>query len=279
VPRARGDFSACEEALEHALYHARRAGSSEEARVLVSLSDMLVYGPAPVEEGLQRLARLLEEARGNRVTEMGILAPMSALLGMRGEFDGARALCARVDVICNDLGLRLALIALTETLGEIELLAGDAVAAEAAFRRGYEIALEAGTGSFTAFQGGLLAGALLDQGRVADAEPLVLQSEAAAASDFGAQTRWRRTRAQLESLKGNHERAIALAREALDIAAGTDALNMQGDAALRLAEVYRSADRKDSAERTARQALGLYERKGNVVSAARAASLLRERVA
>jgi tetratricopeptide (TPR) repeat protein len=280
VPRARGDFRACEEALEQALWHARRAGiAKEEARVLTALCDVLVYGPEPVDTALRRCAVLRERASGNRVTEAGVIAPMSALLAMRGEFDEARALCGEVEGICNELGLRLVLIGLTEILGAVERLAGDPVAAEAALRRGYEIAVAAGTGSFTAFQGGLLAEALLDQNRVDEAEELVLQSETAAASDFGAQMHWRRTRAQLESLRGRHEQAIALARQAVAIVADTDALNMHGDAAIRLSEVLGRAGQPDQAERAAREALRLYERKGNVVSARRAATFLAEPVA
>jgi class 3 adenylate cyclase/tetratricopeptide (TPR) repeat protein len=275
VPRARGDFRACEEALEQALHHARRAGiAKEEARVLTSLCEILVYGPVPVEEALRRCEVLRQRASGSRLTEAGVLAPISALLAMRGEFDEARALCTKLEDMCNELGLRLVMIGLTETLGAIERLAGDHVAAEAALRRGYEIALAAGTGSFTAFQGGLLAEALLEQERLDEAEELVLQSETAAASDFGAQTHWRRTRALLESLRGRHETAIDLARAAVEIAADTDALNMGGDADLRLAEVLQRAGRTDEADAAARDALKRYEQKGNIVSARRAASLL-----
>jgi tetratricopeptide (TPR) repeat protein len=279
VPRAHGDFRACEEALEHALDHARRAGiAKEEARVLSSLCDILVYGPAPAEDALRRCGALRERARGNRLTEASVMAPIASLLAMRGEFDGARALCADVERMCEELGLRLILIGLTETMGAIEQLAGDAVAAESVLRRGYEIASASGNASFVAFQGGLLAEALLAQDRFDEAETLVHQSETGAASDFGAQTHWRRTRAKLESAIGHHERAIELAREAVDIAAGTDALNMHGDALMRLAEVLRASGRSKEAELAARAALELYERKGNIVSAQRAAALLAEPV-
>jgi class 3 adenylate cyclase/tetratricopeptide (TPR) repeat protein len=279
VPRAHGDFRACEDALEHALHHARRAGiAKEEARVLGSLCDILVYGPAPVEEALRRCTVLRERAKGNRLTEAGVMAPMASLLAMRGDFDEARALCAEVERMCEELGLRLTLIGLTETMGAIEQLAGDPVAAESVLRRGYEIASASGNASFVAFQGGLLAEALLAQDRIDEAADLVHQSEAAAASDFGAHTHWRRTRAKLESARGRHDRAVELAREAVEIAGGTDALTMHGDALMRLAEVLRAAGRSKEAESAARDALELYERKGNVVSAQRATALLADPV-
>jgi len=280
VPRARGDFAACEDALEHALHHARRAGIvKEEARVLTSLCDILVYGPAPVEEALRRCVAMREQASRNRLIEAGVIPPMATLLAMRGDFDEARARCAEVEALCQELGLRLVLIGLTETMGAIERLAGDFAAAEAVLRQGYEIASAAGTGSFVAFQGGLLAEALMAQERLDDeVEQLVEQSEAGAAGDFGAQTQWRTTRAKLESLRNRHDRAIELAREAVEIAAGTDALNLHGDALTRLAEVLRDAGRTDEAESAARDALALFERKGNIVSSQRATTFLADPV-
>jgi len=111
-----------------------------------------------------------------------------------------------------------------------------------------------------------------------EVEQLVEQSEAGAAGDFGAQTQWRTTRAKLESLRNRHDRAIELAREAVEIAAGTDALNLHGDALTRLAEVLRDAGRTDEAESAARDALALFERKGNIVSSQRATTFLADPV-
>ena len=54
----------------------------------------------------------------------------------------------------------------------------------------------------------------------------------------------------------------------------TDHLNHQGDALLDLAEVLRSAGKSDEAAAVVTDAAGRYERKGNVVSAERARSLL-----
>jgi hypothetical protein len=54
----------------------------------------------------------------------------------------------------------------------------------------------------------------------------------------------------------------------------TDQLNRQGDALLDLAEVLAAAERLDRAAGAIREAAELYERKGNVVSAARTRSLL-----
>jgi hypothetical protein len=58
------------------------------------------------------------------------------------------------------------------------------------------------------------------------------------------------------------------------LAEGTEFLNMHGDAALDLAKVLHSLDRRDEAAGHAKTALDLYERKGNVVSAGEAGGFL-----
>jgi tetratricopeptide (TPR) repeat protein len=176
--------------------------------------------------------------------------------------------------VFDDLGLRLVQVSLSERIGMVELLAGDPRAAEVALRRGYEIASAAGDAAFVGFQAGLLAEALIAQDRFGDAEPYAHESEVRAAGDIGAQMGWRRTRAKLESVHGRHEHAIELGREAVEIAAGTDALTMHGDALVRLAEILRAAGRDEDAAATALRARELYERKGNVAAVRAAASLL-----
>jgi tetratricopeptide (TPR) repeat protein len=275
APRARGDFAASEVAVERALVHARRAGDrQEQARSIEALCAILEYGPTPVEEALRRCDELLEVAEGNRLAETYILGTTAALKAMRGDFDEARALCARVEAIYEDLGLRFALVGLTEIVGTIELLAGEPRAAERALRRGYELLGSAGDASMVAFQAGLLAEAVLAQGRAEEAEGLVRLAKDAAASDIGAQIHWRAAKAKLEALRGRDEPAIALAREAVEIAGRTDALNMHAGAVLRLAEVLHLAGHGHEAARAAQEAASLYERKGNVAAAPIAAAVL-----
>jgi predicted ATPase/class 3 adenylate cyclase len=279
APRARGDFAASEEAVERALHHARRAGDAhEEARIVDNLCAILVYGPTPAQTAIRRCTELLDSTGGNRLVESYVMSSLALLKAMRGEFEEARALCARAEKIYDDLGLRLALVALTEIAGTIELLADDLPAAETALRRGYDILSAAGEASFVAFQAGLLAEVVVRQGHIEEAEQLAQLSEDGAAGDIGAQTQWRRTRARLEAERGRHEQAIDLAREAVDVASRTDALNMRADSLVRLSEVLRLAGRANEAESAARDALELYERKGNIVSAQRATALLAEPV-
>jgi hypothetical protein len=70
--------------------------------------------------------------------------------------------------------------------------------------------------------------------------------------------------------------AEALAGEAVALAARTDFLNFNGDALVDLAGVLRIAGRSGDAIPVVEEAIALYERKGNVVSAAKARALLEE---
>jgi hypothetical protein len=68
----------------------------------------------------------------------------------------------------------------------------------------------------------------------------------------------------------------SLAREAVALAEATDNINRLGDAFMALAETLRLCARPNDAAIAAREALSLYEKKGNVVSAETARARLRE---
>jgi class 3 adenylate cyclase/tetratricopeptide (TPR) repeat protein len=272
APRDRGRFATSQDAIERSLRHARRAKSGqEEARSADSLCTVLLLGPAPATEAIRRCEELAEQAVGNPLMEASVFISLGGLKAMQGEFDDARELSGRSGAIYEELGLRLPLIGWTEVAGWIELVAGDAPAAEALFRRGYELLPEAAHTAFGAFQAGLLAEALLARGREDEAERLARESEAGAATDdIAAQLRWRMIRAELDARTNEAEGAVAVASEAVELAAGTDALNMHADALLALAEAFRAAGRDDDAAASIRHAIDLYGQKQNLVGADRA---------
>jgi hypothetical protein len=68
--------------------------------------------------------------------------------------------------------------------------------------------------------------------------------------------------------------AEAPALEALALVERTDMLDLHGDVLLALADLDRAAGRVVAAEARSARAIGFYERKGDVVSAARARSRL-----
>jgi ATP/maltotriose-dependent transcriptional regulator MalT len=91
---------------------------------------------------------------------------------------------------------------------------------------------------------------------------------------LGGRMRWRRARARVLARRGELEAAERLAREALELVAGTDALNDHADTLLDLAEVLRLAGRGEQAARAVGEAIVLYERKENVAMATQARRLL-----
>ena len=121
----------------------------------------------------------------------------------------------------------------------------------------------------------MLAQAVYAQDRAEEADALCRVSERIAApEDIGTQVVWRGVRARILARGGDTEEGETLAREAVRLAEPTDQLVMQADALLDLADVLEWAGKPAEAEAALRRALELYERKGDIVSAARARSVL-----
>jgi hypothetical protein len=78
---------------------------------------------------------------------------------------------------------------------------------------------------------------------------------------------YRLTGARLHAEAGLGAEAEAIAREALEIVADTDLLELHGDVLVVLGDVLRRGGREQDGRDRIEQALALYERKGDVVSA------------
>jgi tetratricopeptide (TPR) repeat protein len=76
-------------------------------------------------------------------------------------------------------------------------------------------------------------------------------------------------RAKVLARRGEHAEAERHAREAVAIGEETEVLDAQGDTYADLAEVLLLAGRAEEAAEAFEQALARYERKGNIVMAAR----------
>jgi tetratricopeptide (TPR) repeat protein len=267
---ARADF-----ALEEALEHARRAGNQQqEVQLYYGYARSAVWGPTHVEEALRRQESFMRRFDGNRLVEAECVRNMAALEAMRGNFDAARHLLDRSSGILSELGATLRGSG-SVVPGIVELLAGDAVAAEERFRASYAALGRAGERNARATAAAYLARALYAQGRYDDAERFTTTSERLAASDDeAARVEWSTTRAKILALEGRHDEADLLSSEAAALAARMDDVEAQAHALLDRAEVMRIGGRPRDARALVTEAVDVLERKGNVVGASHARRLL-----
>jgi hypothetical protein len=84
-------------------------------------------------------------------------------------------------------------------------------------------------------------------------------------------------RAKVWARRGELDEAEAAAREGVALAEATEFVDLRGESLLALAEILRLAGRNDEAADATRQALAIWEAKGNVVHAERARVLLAQR--
>jgi ATP/maltotriose-dependent transcriptional regulator MalT len=240
-----------------------------------------LLGPMEVTAAIDRIEEIGRQAEGSPVVEATVLITGALLEAMRGGFDLARERIARGRTILEELGQGLrAAVAPASQLGRVELLAGDPVAAEVALRAGYEGLDRMGETAYLSTLAVDLAEAIYEQGRLEEAERVTEQSEQAAAlDDVASQIGWRCVRGKVVALRGDADEGERLARDAVELAEKTDYLDLQGTALTALAEVLDHAGRREEAASVAGEAERIFERKGNVVSAARARAIWADRSA
>jgi DNA-binding SARP family transcriptional activator len=267
-------IAVADDAWRRAAGHASQAGDQRELfEILGWRASAAVWGPTPVREAIGRCVSIREQVRASPVAVAVTLHPLGLLHAMDGDFDRARRLVRQGNEILDELGRLHSAVSHHEAL--VELLAGRPAAAEERLRLGYRRLEEMGERALLATTAAMLAQALQAQGRLQDADAFCLVSErTAAAEDLPTQVKWRGVRAKLLGWEGRAGEAAALAREAVRLAAPTDMLTMRADALLDLAEILRLSGPSAEADAAARQALALYERKEDRVSAARARPLL-----
>jgi tetratricopeptide (TPR) repeat protein len=193
------------------------------------------------------------------------------LFALQGSFADARDQYERARAMLEDLGVKVLAASTSIDSGPIEMLAGDAEAAERELRRDMERLDAMGEKFLLSTVYAYLGQAVLAQGRLDEAEELSRTCEQVAlVDDAEAQSIWRRVRAQAVASRGDDEKAVALAEDAVVIIRKTDSPLLKGDALMDLAEVFRLSGRPDDGVGPLREALELQESKGNSVGAERA---------
>jgi class 3 adenylate cyclase/tetratricopeptide (TPR) repeat protein len=265
-----------EVALERALLHAKSgAMEREEARILARAAAAAFLGPRKVGAAVARCEKLLKQARGNPLAVASILLATGALRAMEGDTAGGRVDAEQAKRMVQELDLPLAVGEAGQFSGMIEMIAGDFARAESEFRFSCEVLAEMGERSLLSTSAGLLAAALCNQARYAEAlEPTYVAERDGAEDDLATQELWRISRARCLAHDGDCQSAERLAHEGVALIAESDFLNMRADALVGQGEVLTLAGKRDDAEAALTCAVQLYEEKGNRVSAERAHALI-----
>jgi hypothetical protein len=225
---------------------------------------------------IARSQQIMEQLQADRHTAALVLRPVAHLHAMAGRIDVAHHLLTDSNAMLGDLGVSLH-SAVAHYDAFVGLLGDDAPAAEAVLRTGYEQLEAMGERALLATTAALLAEALLAQDRDEEAWSFVETGEAAAApDDLNAHMLCRSVRARLLVRQGRIAEADRISAQAVALAAKTDWLSDHGDALVARAQVLRAADETSVAIVTVREAVALYEQKGNATSAERARSLIED---
>ena len=273
-----GKAAVSEQVFERGLHHARAAGNRRvEGEILRRLALVIDIGPAPAEEGIQRVGAIMAASHGDQRVEVGALRALADLQGMRRHFDEARRHIARAKSLAAELGDHVALAAVHRDAGFVEARAGDPVAHEREARIGYEILDRVGDVGHLSSAAPDLGDAIYRQGRYQEALEIAEFSRSITLlGDVDAEVRGLGLLARAKARLGSVEEAEPLAAEAVRLATATDYLELHGNALMNQAEVLTLAGKRAEATPAVRAAIELFGRKGAVVEQGRAQALLQE---
>ena len=266
-----GHAQAAAEAWEQAAAHARGSGADHERNEILGwVASAMFFGPVPVPDAVRRCEAMGEEVSGDPAAVAHTRQPLAGLHAMEGRFEVARELLVESNAVFEELGMTLS-SAVSHHAATVEMLAGDAAAAEVTLRNSYATLVGMGETSFLSTTAAYLAAALFAQGRHDEADRFAEESERLAAEDdVLTQVLWRGVRARTLALRGSFGEAERLAWHAVLMSEDSDFLNHRAAALVDLAIVLHQAGRADEAQTAFADGLRLFEQKGNTVAADRA---------
>ena len=250
----------------------RASGMSRRVRTEVAAQLVVnaYFGAVPVEDAfgiLDRAAEIRGESLTGRAHDTRV---RGALLGLSGRFDEAHDAFEEAEALYEELGTPSIRVTTNQVVGETLRLEGRLDDAERVFREmneAYDAMEEKGFNSTVC---AVLAHILCDQSRFDEAEPFARRSrEMSADDDFASQSEWRTAQARVLADRRRFDEALALVEEAVAIAEVTDYLDWQAQGHEVRGIVLEAAGRGDDARAAYEDALDRFERKGNVVAAAR----------
>ena len=266
-----GGYDKAAEAAEHMIEHATAAGDKRmAARGAAGFASVALRGSLAVSDMIERCERLTAQVEDDRRSHAVVAGVLAQLYAMRGEFDRARELCETQRQMLAELGPSVTALSTSIERARVELLAGDLEAAERELRSD-DVALEAlGERYYRSTIVGMLAWVLALDGRAEEGEAAVETArDLTDEDDVLSMVLWRTARARLLADAGRADEALVEAEAAVTIATDSADIDLLGDAKAELGETLYRARRIDEAGPPWREALALYERKENLVSASR----------
>jgi class 3 adenylate cyclase/tetratricopeptide (TPR) repeat protein len=262
----RGDASGAIPDLERAAACAREAG--DRVQEVESMRAILLAertGMTPVDDAIERIERIRRDSQMGLRLHVATLYHLGGLKGMQGDFDAARALLGEAMALGEQLGLRTTLAGMAYYSAEVELLAGDAAAAEAFIRPACDELERIGDWGHYATMASALVEALVLQGRADEAvRPAELSSLHVIEDDMDAQVTTRCNRVRLLLAAGDAAEAERVAREAVAAALQTEFHDRRADALAALAASLQAQGRLEESARALEQAIVVCAQKGNV---------------
>ena len=269
--RCRSDEA--EPAWRRALHHLRRAG---DQRITDECFGWYVgvplLGPMPCDRALEVLRGYESETRGSVQAAWELQATFAWILAYQGHVDQARRIMGEYDRLLRELGRRETAAFARQMIGWVELIAGNFEEAERL--AGVAVSeLEAMGSEVSGIHWAIRAQALYELGRYDEAEAAVKRG-AERFADVSTQVMQRSIEAMVLARRGLFDDAERIARDAVVEMDSSDFPSERGDARMALAEVLQLAGRTQEAADAIREAIVLYEGKGNVLQAGTARAKL-----
>jgi hypothetical protein len=196
------------------------------------------------------------------------------MYAMQGSFDHARELYRRERELLTDLGPSIMASSTAIDGARVELLAGNLDLAEEQLRRDYTELTSLDETYYRATIAAWLARTLLLRGDLSGADEYSqIALDLAEEDDIDAQVRGHLVQARLLAA-AHDDRALPMAEQAVTQSQGMADLILRGDALVDLAQVLVTLRGEGMAEPPLREALALFEQKGDRVSAERVQGLL-----
>jgi class 3 adenylate cyclase/tetratricopeptide (TPR) repeat protein len=263
---------------ERALDAAQRSGDPIlEGYARGSLASVMFQGISPAPDIDRISAETLTFARqhGRPGMEAFALRAQAIEVARRGRMPEARRLLAQSVAITEDLGLPFLVAATSWNRAYVEFLAGDSAARERMLRAGYEQMSAMGERGFLSTIAANLADALVDLGRLEEAETMgAVAEEAGAEDDMVTQVGVRLVRGRLAAARGKMDEALTFAASALALADEGEFYDLRTLSRLVLAQLLLDSRRIGDARARAQEVVDLAKIRGDVIFEARARDLI-----